>query len=58
MGPGGATPTKPLGLTYIALASSGTEWCRRFVWTGNRLENKRDSARQALEILLEYLENL
>lgn len=55
MGPGGATPTKPLGLTYIALSAPDTEWCRHFVWTGNRLENKRDSAHAALEMLHEYL---
>lgn len=57
MGPGGATPTKPLGLTYIALAAPETEWCRRFVWHGDRLQNKSASARQALEILYEYLES-
>lgn len=56
MGPGGATATKPLGLTYIALSAPDTEWCRRFVWQGDRLQNKRDSAHQALEILYEYLE--
>lgn len=56
MGPGGATPTKPLGLTYIALSAPGADWCRRFVWTGNRLENKDSSAHAAMEILLEYLD--
>ncbi|HZQ06776.1 MAG TPA: CinA family protein [Anaerolineae bacterium] len=55
MGPGGATATKPLGLTYIALAAEDAAWTRRFVWTGNRLENKYSSAHAALEILKEYL---
>ncbi len=55
MGPGGATPTKPLGLTYIALSARNAEWCRKFVWQGNRLENKRHSAHAALEMLHEYL---
>lgn len=55
MGPGGATATKPLGLTFIALSAADAEWCRRFVWSGDRLQNKRDSAHQALEILYEYL---
>jgi PncC family amidohydrolase len=55
MGPGGATATKPLGLTFIALSAPDTEWCRRFVWTGNRLENKQISAHTALEMLYEYL---
>lgn len=55
MGPGGATATKPLGLTYIALSAPNTEWCRKFVWTGNRLENKASAAHAALEMLHEYL---
>ncbi len=55
MGPGGATPTKPLGLTYIALSAPDAFWCRSFVWTGDRLQNKADSARAALEMLHEYL---
>lgn len=56
LGPGGATPTKPVGLVYIALLSSSTDWCRRYLWTGGRLENKRRSALAALELLKEYLE--
>ena len=55
MGPGGATATKPLGLTYIALSADDAEWIRHFVWTGNRAENKTSSAHAALEILHEYL---
>jgi PncC family amidohydrolase len=55
MGPGGATPKKPLGLTYIALSAPDAEWCRKFIWTGNRLENKESSAHAALEMLHEYL---
>ncbi len=58
MGPGGATPTKPLGLTYIALSASDADWCRHFVWQGNRLENKSSAAHAALEILYEYLEKV
>ncbi|OQY93055.1 MAG: hypothetical protein B6D41_07850 [Chloroflexi bacterium UTCFX4] len=55
MGPGGATPTKPLGLTYIALDASDAERCRKFVFTDERLENKASAARAALEMLREYL---
>lgn len=57
MGPGGATATKPLGLTYIALCADDVSWTRRFVWSGNRAENKASSAHAALEILREYLEH-
>jgi PncC family amidohydrolase len=56
MGPGGATATKPLGLTYVALSANDTDWVRKFVWTGDRLANKLDSARAALALLKEYLE--
>ena len=55
MGPGGATPTKPLGLTYIALSAPNADWCRKFVWQGDRLQNKQSSAHAALEMLYEYL---
>jgi len=57
-GPGGATPTKPVGLTYIGLVAPGLERCQRFVWTGNRRSNKRQSAEAALRMLLDYLEDL
>ena len=56
-GPGGATATKPVGLTYIALAAEGFQVCRRFVWTGGRSANKLSSARAALELLKEWLES-
>lgn len=55
-GPGGATPSKPVGLTYIALAAGDGQLCRRYVWSGDRSANKRQSAEAALELLKEYLE--
>jgi PncC family amidohydrolase len=55
-GPGGATPTKPVGLTYVALVAPDTEVCRRYVWAGNRSANKLSSAVAALEAVKEYLE--
>jgi PncC family amidohydrolase len=55
MGPGGATAVKPVGLTYIALSTLKSESCHRFVWNGDRLQNKQSSARAALEIIYEYL---
>jgi len=54
-GPAGATPTKPVGLVYIALSSAQEEKWRRYVWPGNRWENREMSARAALELLQEYL---
>ena len=55
-GPGGATPNKPVGLTYVALSAPGYQICRRFVWPGDRSGNKLSSAMAALEMLKEYLE--
>lgn len=58
MGPGGATPTKPLGLTYIAISGPGGETCQKYVWTGDRLANKNASAHAALQQLHEYLNSI
>lgn len=55
-GPGGGTPEKPVGLVWIGLSSPKTEFARRFLWKGDRLQNKALSAQQALQILVEYLE--
>jgi len=50
-GPTGGTPEKPVGLTYIALATAEATLCREYRWTGSRGENKEASARAALELL-------
>ena len=40
-GPGGATPGKPVGLVYIALADDkGFTRCECYVWEGDREANK------------------
>jgi PncC family amidohydrolase len=57
-GPGGATPTKPVGLVYVALAAEGVERCRRFIWPGDRLANITASAEAALSLVRAYLEEL
>jgi PncC family amidohydrolase len=55
-GPGGGTPGKPVGLVYVALAAPDGEWAERYVWPGNRWENKERSAEAALDLLHRYLE--
>ncbi len=57
-GPTGATPTKPVGLVYIALAADGVERCQRYFWTGDRLANITASAEAALRLVRSYLEEL
>lgn len=52
-GPGGATDTKPVGLTYVAVADAAGHDVRRFVWPFDRAGNKRASAAAALELLLD-----
>lgn len=51
-GPDGGSTAKPVGLTYIAVAGPDGVEVRRFSWSGDRLANKRDSARAALELLV------
>lgn len=54
-GPGGGTPTKPVGLVYVALSAPDYEECRQFKWEGHRIQNKRLSTDAAMEMLLNYL---
>ncbi len=54
-GPTGGTPEKPVGLVYIALAAPGADACERYVWQGDRVSNKEQSAEAALQMALAYL---
>ncbi len=55
-GPGGGTPDKPVGLVYIAVEGQHEAECWRFIWDGNRLDNKRSSATAAIELVVKLLE--
>jgi PncC family amidohydrolase len=55
-GPEGGTEAKPVGLVYVAVAGAGPADVRRFLWSGDRSHNKLESARVALEMLLEHAE--
>lgn len=55
-GPGGGTPDKPVGLTYLAVANAAGEMVERHVWNGNRIQNKEQSAQAALVMLRRFLE--
>jgi PncC family amidohydrolase len=52
-GPGGGSPAKPVGLSYVAVATAEGVEVRRFVWAGDRAANREASARAAVELLLE-----
>jgi len=55
-GPGGGLPDKPVGTTWFGLSAPDGDWARKFVWEGDRLENKDLSAEAALQFILDYLE--
>jgi PncC family amidohydrolase len=55
-GPGGALPGKPVGLVWIGLSAPGFEQAWSYVWQGDRLYNKEQSAEQALRLVLDYLQ--
>lgn len=55
-GPSGGMPEKPVGLTWVGLSAPDREWARVFIWEGDRLQNKAQSAEAALQLLLDYLQ--
>jgi PncC family amidohydrolase len=55
-GPGGGTDEKPVGTTWVSLATTSGEWTRHFVWDGDRIQNKQVSSEAALQFVLDYLE--
>lgn len=55
-GPSGGLPNKPVGLVWMGLSAADYERAWKYIWQGNRLENKSLSAQQALECLLDYLQ--
>jgi PncC family amidohydrolase len=55
-GPGGGLPDKPVGTVYIHVCATGDyDDGRRFVWDGDRSENKLYSAQAALLMGLDYV---
>jgi PncC family amidohydrolase len=54
-GPGGGTPEKPVGLTWIGLSAPGVDKAWQYIWNGDRLQVKEQSAQQALQLLVDFL---
>ncbi len=54
-GPEGGTEKKPVGLTYIALATDREVKVRRFIFNASRNENRFMATQWALEMLRQYL---
>ena len=55
-GPGGGTPEKPVGTTWIGLVTDDGEWAELFQFSGDREENKVSAVNAALKLLLDYLQ--
>ncbi|UCG68879.1 MAG: nicotinamide-nucleotide amidohydrolase family protein [Thermoplasmata archaeon] len=54
-GPGGGTPSKPVVLVFIGLASDKPTVVREFRFTGARGEIKDQASKEALKLVLELL---
>ncbi len=54
-GPAGETPGKPVGLFYLGISTSIDTHTEEHLFQGNRLENRLNAARAALQMLLNYL---
>lgn len=56
-GPGGARPSKPVGLTFIALSDRfGQDRVERHVWPGDRAANRAHSVLRGLRMLAAHAE--
>ena len=57
-GPGGGTPEKPVGTTWIGLVTEEGEWAQLFHFSsGDREKNKALAVDAALQMLLDYLQS-
>ena len=57
-GPGGGTPEKPVGTTWIGLVTAEGEMAQLFHFSsGDREKNKSLAVDAALQLLLDYLQN-
>ena len=54
-GPTGGTKEKPVGLVYIAISTFKNTEVKKFLFSGNRLQNKESTCNAALTMLLDYL---
>jgi PncC family amidohydrolase len=57
-GPAGGTPTKPLGLFYIGLATKTDTRVQEFFFSGTRAQIRKQATEHALVLLRDYLRSL
>ena len=56
-GPTGGLPGKPVGTVWIGISTHDAEYAKHFLWPGSRLSIKKQSARAALELVLEHFQD-
>jgi len=56
-GPTGGTKEKPVGLVYVGIATRNDVLVKRFVFSGDRLQNKELACDAALSLVLEAITN-
>ena len=54
-GPGGGTPEKPVGYTWVGLSTCNHQEACQFTWDQDRMGNKILSAEATLQMLVDYL---
>jgi CDP-diacylglycerol--glycerol-3-phosphate 3-phosphatidyltransferase len=57
-GPGSDGTSKPVGLTYVAVASPGGVTSHEYHFTGDRWANRKQAAGEALRLLIESVRSL
>jgi PncC family amidohydrolase len=56
-GPTGGTKDKPVGLVYVGISTRKSLVTKRFLFPGDRLQNKEQACDAALSLLLEIISN-
>jgi len=57
-GPGGGTPDKPVGLTWIGLSDATVDKAWQNIWQGDRIAVKTQAAQAAMQYLIDHLSGL
>jgi nicotinamide-nucleotide amidase len=55
LGPTGATPGKPIGLVYIAIANNTSVTVKKFLFGEDRILNKQRATQAALDMIRKHI---
>ena len=57
-GPTGGTKKKPVGLVYISISTEKNTYVKKFNFSGDRIQNKKNACKAALNMLLKILKDM